>query len=394
MVLAHSFAAAQDGAERSRGGVRRAAVRHPTGRRTRRRGALVWEDRPGNVAYHWRHGDDAGVQAALGASPRVVRLTSRVSRVAAMPMEPRAALAYTGEDGRPVVRLRTRVRTSFATKRPSCWPGTCGPASDHTRCRRFLRHEGGGIARGVAGVLGIASVGQPVRWAASRGETFLADEHARDVVIHAELGLDAEGRFSALRIRYEVNVGAYMSWRSTAPVNNIGGISGVYVIPATSAEVLGVFTNTHPTAPYRGAGRPDATYAIERVIDVAAAEIGMDAAELRRRNLIPASAMPYRTSFRFEYDCGELRAQPGQGAGAGRLRGFCRKARRGEAARHAARHRYRHADRDGGRLALRQREADRQWGRYRHVAGRLHVGGAGPRDGIVAAGGAGTRHPD
>jgi carbon-monoxide dehydrogenase large subunit len=149
-------------------------------------------------------------------------------------------------------------------------------------------------------------VGQPVRWAASRGESFLADEHARDVVIHAELGLDGQGRFSALRIRYEVNVGAYMSWRSTAPVNNIGGISGVYVIPATSAEVLGVFTNTQPTAPYRGAGRPDATYAIERVIDVAAAEIGMDAAELRRRNLIPATAMPYRTSFRFEYDCGDF----------------------------------------------------------------------------------------
>jgi aerobic carbon-monoxide dehydrogenase large subunit len=149
-------------------------------------------------------------------------------------------------------------------------------------------------------------VGQPVRWAASRGESFLADEHARDVLIHAELGLDADARFTALRIRYEVNVGAYMSWRSTAPVNNIGGISGVYVIPATAAEVHGVFTNTHPTAPYRGAGRPDATYAIERVIDVAAAEMGMDAAELRRRNLIPASAMPYRTSFRFEYDCGDF----------------------------------------------------------------------------------------
>ncbi len=147
---------------------------------------------------------------------------------------------------------------------------------------------------------------QPVRWAASRSESFLADEHARDVVIHAELGLANDGRFTALRIGYEVNVGAYMSWRSTAPVNNIGGISGVYAIPATAAEVLGLFTHTQPTAPYRGAGRPDATYAIERIIDVAAAETGVDPAELRRRNLIPAEAMPYRTSFRFEYDCGEF----------------------------------------------------------------------------------------
>jgi len=145
-----------------------------------------------------------------------------------------------------------------------------------------------------------------VRWTASRAESFLADEHARDIVIHGELGLDADARFTALRIRYEVNVGAHMSWRSTAPVNNIGGISGVYAIPATAAEVLGIFTHTQPTAPYRGAGRPEATYAIERIIDVAAAECGIDAAELRRRNLIPASAMPYRTSFRFEYDCGEF----------------------------------------------------------------------------------------
>jgi aerobic carbon-monoxide dehydrogenase large subunit len=89
-------------------------------------------------------------------------------------------------------------------------------------------------------------------------------------------------------------------------VNNIGGISGVYDIPKTAAEVVGVFTHTQPTAPYRGAGRPDATYAIERIIDVAAAETGIDPAELRRRNLVPASAMPYRTSFRFEYDCGDF----------------------------------------------------------------------------------------
>ena len=307
MVLARSFAAAQDGAERVVVEYEeQACVTQPAAARAAA-APLVWEERPGNLAYHWRHGDDAGVQAALAASPRVVRLTSSVSRVAAMPMEPRAALAFSGEDGRTVVRLSHQSPHQFRDEAAKLF----GLAP--TDLRVVIRDVGGSFGMKAGGLReellvfwAARHVGQPVRWAASRGESFLADEHARDVVIHAELGLDAQGRFSALRIRYEVNVGAYMSWRSTAPVNNIGGISGVYVIPATSAEVLGVFTNTQPTAPYRGAGRPDATYAIERVIDVAAAEIGMDAAELRRRNLIPATAMPYRTSFRFEYDCGDF----------------------------------------------------------------------------------------
>jgi len=307
MVLAKTFAAAQDGAERVAVDFEEQPCVTQPADACAAAAPLVWQDRPGNIAYHWRHGDDAGVQAALAASPRVVRLTSRVSRVAAMAMEPRAALAYTGEDGRPIVRLSHQSPHQFRDEAAKLFG--LAPAD----LRVIVRDVGGsfgmkaGALREELLVLWAARhVGRPVRWAASRGESFLADEHARDVVIHAELGLDAQGRFSALRIRYEVNVGAYMSWRSTAPVNNIGGISGVYMIPATAAEVLGVFTNTHPTAPYRGAGRPDATYAIERVIDVAAAEIGMDAAELRRRNLIPSSSMPYRTSFRFEYDCGDF----------------------------------------------------------------------------------------
>ncbi len=268
---------------------------------------LVWGDRPGNVAYRWRQGDTAAVEAALAGSARVVRLTSRVSRVAAMPMEPRAALAYTGEDGRPVVRLSHQSPHQFRDEAAKLF----GLAPQELR---VVVGDVGGSFGMKAGALreemlvfwAARRLQQPVRWAASRVESFLADEHGRDLVIHAELGLDADARFTALRIGYEVNVGACMSWRSTAPVNNIGGISGVYAIPVTAADVLGLFTNTQPTAPYRGAGRPDATYAIERIIDVAAAESAIDPAELRRRNLIPASAMPYNTGFRFEYDCGDF----------------------------------------------------------------------------------------
>jgi carbon-monoxide dehydrogenase large subunit len=307
MVLARTFAAAQDAAEQV--GVEyeeQGCVVEPAAAQASA-APLVWDDRPGNLAYHWRHGDAAGVEAALAASSRVVRLASRVTRVAAMPMEPRAAVAYTGEDGRPVMRLSHQSPHQFRDELARLFG--FAPAG----LRVIVRDVGGSFGM-KAGALreellvfwAARHLGEPVRWAASRSESFLADEHARDVVIHGELGLAADGRFSALRIRYEVNVGAHMSWRSTAPVNNIGGISGVYVIPVTAAEVLGVFTNTQPTAPYRGAGRPDATYAIERLIDVAAAETGVDAAELRRRNLVPAAAMPYRTSFRFEYDCGDF----------------------------------------------------------------------------------------
>jgi carbon-monoxide dehydrogenase large subunit len=307
LVLARTLSAAQDAAEQVAVDYEAHACITEVAAAREATAALVWDDRPGNVAYRWRHGDAAGVDAALAGSARVVRLTSLVSRVAAMPMEPRAALAYAGEDGRPVVRLSHQSPHQFRDEVAKLFG--LAPAG-----LRVVVGDVGGSFGMKSGALreemlvfwAARRLRQPVRWAASRVESFLADEHARDLVIHAELGLDADARFTALRIGYEVNVGAFMSWRSTAPVNNIGGISGVYAIPVTAADVLGLFTHTQPTAPYRGAGRPDATYAIERVIDVAAAECGIDPAELRRRNLIPADAMPYQTSFRFEYDCGDF----------------------------------------------------------------------------------------
>jgi carbon-monoxide dehydrogenase large subunit len=268
---------------------------------------LVWDDRPGNIGFHWRHGDAAKVEAALASSQHVTRLTSRVSRVAAMPLEPRCALAFWGADGRPVIQLSHQSPHQFRDELARLFK--LAPEA----LRVQVGDVGGsfgmkaGQLREEAAVFWAAlHLKQPVRWTASRSESFLADEHARDVVLHTELGLDGDGRFTALRVHYQVNIGAYMSRRSVSPVNNIGGISGVYTIPVTCAEVLGVLTNSQMTASYRGAGRPDATYAIERIIDVAAAEMGIDPAALRRRNLIPASAMPYRTSFLFEYDSGEF----------------------------------------------------------------------------------------
>jgi aerobic carbon-monoxide dehydrogenase large subunit len=150
-------------------------------------------------------------------------------------------------------------------------------------------------------------LGHPVKWTSTRREGFVSDEPGRDNVSAAELALDARGRFLALRVALKVDIGAYLTPRSAGPAtNNVGGLAGTYTTPAIHIESTGVYTNTTPTGPYRGAGRPEATYAIERVIDVAARELGIDPIELRRRNLIPPSAMPFKTGLVFTYDCGEF----------------------------------------------------------------------------------------
>ena len=267
----------------------------------------IWDDRPGNLAFHWRKGNVEGTAAALASSHHVTRLKSYVSRVSAMPMEPRSALAYIDEDQRPVLRLSHQ--SPHVLRNTLCALFGLG--------RKDLRV----IAGDVGGSFGMKSgllreetlvfwaarrMKRAIRWTAARSEAFLSDEQARDVFVTAELGLDAEGRFTALHVRYDVNVGAYMSGRSGSPIGNFGGIAGVYTTPHIVGEAAGFFTHTQPTSPYRGAGRPDATYVIERIIDVAAAEMGIDPAELRRRNLIPPEAMPYQTPFVFRYDCGEF----------------------------------------------------------------------------------------
>jgi carbon-monoxide dehydrogenase large subunit len=269
----------------------------------------VWPERPGNIGYDWREGDDAKVEAALAASHKVVRLRSHISRVAAMPMEPRSALATLGSDGRPLLtvshqsphQLRDEIaaRTGLAPTGLRVMAGDVGGS---------FGMKWGPLREEILVFWAAQHLGRAVRWTAGRNESFLSDEHARDLYVDTELGLDADGRFTALRVRYDVNIGAYMSGRSAPPIFNIGGISGVYTTPAIAARVVGVFTNTQTTTAYRGAGRPDATYAIERIIDVAAAETGIDPAELRRRNLIPKEAMPYQTAFQFRFDCGDFEA--------------------------------------------------------------------------------------
>jgi carbon-monoxide dehydrogenase large subunit len=268
----------------------------------------VWDDVPDNIGFLWKRGDAPGTDTALSAAAHVTTLEFAVTRCTANSMEPRGAWATVAADGR--LEVHASHQSPFALRNGMASGNFGVPNTDI----RVVPGDVGGSFGMKSGVhlepvlvsWAAKRLGQPVRWISDRTEGFLTDEQAREMRITASLGLDADGRFTALKLRWDVNLGAYVSGRSGWGVGNIGGIAGVYVIPFIAAEVCGVMTHTVPTAAYRGAGRPEATYAIERLIDVAAAELGISPYELRRRNLIPPSAMPYKTALTFTYDCGEF----------------------------------------------------------------------------------------
>jgi carbon-monoxide dehydrogenase large subunit len=268
----------------------------------------VWDEYPDNTAFLWQRGDGPAAVTALAQAAHVTTLDFTVSRVTANSMEPRGAWAEVAPDGR--LTVHASHQSPFALRNGMAG-GNFGLKP--TDIRVLADDVGGsfGMKSGVHQEVVLAAwaarrLNRPVRWVADRTEGFLTDEQAREMHIHASLGFDADHRITALQLRWTVNLGAYCSGRSGWPVGNIGGIAGVYDIPVIAAQVHGVLTNTVPTAAYRGAGRPEATYAIERLIDVAAGELGLSPYELRRRNLIPPSAMPYKTALTFTYDCGEF----------------------------------------------------------------------------------------
>jgi aerobic carbon-monoxide dehydrogenase large subunit len=274
-------------------------------------GAPVWDECPDNISNIFEAGDKTAAEAAFARADRVVRRRYVISRVHAQYMEPRGALGVydPGEDRYTLyadVQYPHRVRNALATN--------IFKIAEH-QIRVIAGDVGGGF--GTKGwqypehrlVLWAArKLGRPVKWSCERRDAIPADEHARDNVSEAELALDAEGRFLGLRVRTLANVGAYVSSDRNllATFSNVFTLVGVYAIPAAHVHVTSVLTNTNSTAPYRGAGRPEATYVIERLIDDAALELGRDRLELRQKNVIPSSAMPYRTPLGMTYDCGDF----------------------------------------------------------------------------------------
>lgn len=284
---------------------------------------LLWDAAKGNVAYVWKKGDAAAVEAVIAGAAHVTRLSSQVTRVNALSMEPRGALGLVDADGRLVLHaanqsphiLRAGLAGMFklAPAQVRVIAGDVGGS---------FGMKSGTYPEDVLVLFAARRLGRPVRWISERRESFLADDHGRDMAVEGVLALDKDGRFLALQADYTVNVGSYLSGRSLFMVNNIGGIAGVYRIPAIAATITGVHTNTMTNAPYRGAGRPEATYTTERLIDLAARELGVDAFELRRRNLVAPSAMPYDTGFVFTYDCGEFEGIMLEAARTGDRAGF------------------------------------------------------------------------
>jgi carbon-monoxide dehydrogenase large subunit len=273
--------------------------------------APVWDECPDNISNVFEAGERAATDAAFSRAHRVIRRRYVITRVHAQYMEPRGALGVwdPGEDRYTLyadVQYPHRVRNALASN--------VFKVPEHSI--RVIAGDIGG-AFGTKGwqypehrlVLWAArKLRRPVKWRCERRDAIPADEHARDNVSDAELALDSEGRFLALRVRTLANVGAYVSSDRNllATFSNVVTLVGVYAFPAAHVQVTCVLTNTNSTAPYRGAGRPEATYVIERLIDDAARELGMDPVQLRRSNLIPSSAMPYRTPLGVTYDCGNF----------------------------------------------------------------------------------------
>src|SRR5713226_5041581 len=277
---------------------------------TRPGATVVWDEAADNVAFVWEVGNRDAVARAFESAAHVAKLDFVVTRVTAAPLEPRAAVGeYDRRTGR--YTLHTGIQAPHGLRTLLAEQVFRVPQS---RLRVVTGEVGGsfGMRSGVYPehvlVLWAAKrLGRPVKWTSDRREGFVTDEHGRDNVSTAELALDANGKFLSLRVGITLNVGAYLTPRSAGPgTNNVGGVAGVYTTPAIHVQTTGVYSNTTPTGPYRGAGRPEATYAIERVIDVAALELKIDPVELRRRNLIPPTAMPFKTGLVFTYDCGDF----------------------------------------------------------------------------------------
>jgi len=271
----------------------------------------VWEGCPDNRAFTHAAGDHAAVAKSMGAAAHVIRHRMVINRLTANSLEPRGCIAeYDARQARYTLRCTVQVphmiRRVIATEvfRVA-----------ETQFRIVAENVGGGFGmKGglypeyVLATLAAHLIGRPVKWIAERSEALQSDEHCRDNITEAEFGLDCDGHFLAFSVQTFCNIGAYYTSDRNAgpPTNNIGVLAGTYVIPAIHVETTAVMTTTMMTGPYRGAGRPEAAYVIETMVDVAARRLGIDPAELRRRNMIPAGAMPYKTALIYTYDCGDF----------------------------------------------------------------------------------------
>jgi aerobic carbon-monoxide dehydrogenase large subunit len=287
----------------------------------------VWDECPDNISNFTERGDAGATETAFAGASHIVKRRYVVTRVHAQYIEPRGTLGLydPGEDRLTLhadVQYPHRVRNMLA-KSVFRVP--------ESKIRVVSGDVGGGF--GTKGwqyvehrltLWAARKLHRPVKWTCERSEAIMADEHGRDNIGEIELALDADFKFVGLRLHMLANIGAYVgSDRNLlSPFGMIGTVNGVYRIPDAYVRVVGLLSNTNPTAPYRGAGRPEAIYFIERLIDDAARELGVDRVELRRRNMLTPQDLPYQTPLGPNYDCGEFEKNLDMALELGDIAGF------------------------------------------------------------------------
>ncbi|OYW10492.1 MAG: carbon monoxide dehydrogenase, partial [Rhodospirillales bacterium 12-71-4] len=273
----------------------------------------VHEAAAGNLCYDWHIGDKAAQEAAFARAARVVKFETTNNRLVPNAMEPRAAIGdfdafsgdytlYTTSQNPHVIRL---LMGAFVLHIPESKLRVVAPDVGGGFGSKIYHYAEEAIVTWAAG-----KVKRPIKWTCERSESFMSDAHGRDHVSTAELALDAEGKILGLKVHTLANMGAYLSTFAPCVPTYLYAtlLSGVYATPVIYAEVKAVFTNTVPVDAYRGAGRPEATYLLERLMDVAAAEAGLDKVEFRRRNFIRPDQFPYQTPVALQYDSGDYHA--------------------------------------------------------------------------------------
>ena len=272
---------------------------------------LVWDDAKNNVVFDWEQGQREEVETLIAGAAHVTRLTVVNNRVVVASMEARAALAeYDAGSGRWTLHTNTQGGWLL---RGMLGPVIFGVTED--KFRILTPDVGGGFGmksflypEQVLTCYAARKLGRPVKWTSERSEAFLSDTHGRDNITLGELAIDKDGKFLALRTRNVANMGGYLS--NFAPyIPTLAGVTvlaSIYGFKAIYCNVIGVFTHTVPVDAYRGAGRPESNYLIERLVDAAARELGIDRVELRRRNIVGPAQMPHTTPVGNTYDSGEF----------------------------------------------------------------------------------------
>src|SRR5580704_10966239 len=271
----------------------------------------IHEVAPANTIYQWHLGDAKAVEAAFKSADHVTKLDFRNNRLVPNAMETRAAIGEYDAGNDTFTLWNTSQNPHVARLVISAFVGL---TPEH-KLRVIAPDVGGGFGskifiypEEVVALWASKRVGRPVKWVADRSEAFLCDAHGRDHVTHAEMAFGLDGKIVALRAKAPANLGAYMSTFSSSVPTYLYAtlLSGQYQIPAIYCEVDAVYTNTVPVDAYRGAGRPEATFVVERLVEAGARELGMDPADLRKKNFV--KSFPYQTSVILNYDAGDYGA--------------------------------------------------------------------------------------